>query len=74
MPITIKIHEIDVKSNSAILTISDGDRVFVDRKRGLNIKLNRDGSANTQFLTLYAKYLTFQNRLDLIDKLEDDLI
>ncbi len=74
MSISIKVHEIDVTSNSAILTISDGDRVFVNKKRCLNIKLNPDGSANTQFLTLYTKYLTFKNRLEQIDKFEDDLV
>jgi hypothetical protein len=74
MSIKIKIHEINIKANSAIVTISDDDYILVDEKRCLNIKLNSDGSANTQFLTLYAKYLTFKNRLERLDNTEDDLI
>jgi hypothetical protein len=74
MSIKIKIHEINIEANSAIVTISDDDYILVDKKRCLNIKLNNDGSANTQFLTLYTKYLTFKNRLERLDKTEDDLI
>ena len=74
MSIKIKIHKIDTKSRQAIISISDGDHVFVDKKLYLNIKLNDDGSANTEYLVQFAKYRAFKDRLERLDKIEDDLI
>lgn len=74
MAIKIQIHQINVKSNTAIISLLDNDHVLIDRKRCINIKLNKDGSANTEFFKLYAKYITFQDRLFRLDKNEDDLL
>ena len=74
MSIKIKVHSVDKNSNSAIITILDGDHFVVDKKNIFNVWLNSDGSANTTYLTLCAKYITFRDRLERIDEAEDDLL
>ena len=74
MSIKIKVHSVDKNSNSAVITILDGDRYVIDKKNIFNVWINSDGSANTAYLTLCAKYITFRDRLEKIDEAEDDLL
>ena len=70
MSIKTTIHSIDVQGKSAIVT---EDFIIVDRKN-MAIELNDDGSANTSWLTLCAKYTAYNSRLVRLDKAEDDLL
>jgi len=74
MSIKLKVHSIDAISNSAIITVLDGDHIVLDKKNRYNLHFNGDGSANTEYLILCAKYLVFRDRLERLDILEDDLI
>ena len=73
MSIKTTIHSIDVQGKSAIVTIVDEDFIIVDRKN-MAIELNDDGTANTSWLTLCAKYTAYNSRLVRLDKAEDDLL
>ena len=73
MSIKTTIHSIDQKGKSAILTVQDGDVVLNDKKN-VGIQLNDDGTANTEWLKLYTKYVTYHERLVRIDKTEKDLL
>ena len=73
MSIKTIIHSISQRGKSAVLTIQDGDIVLVDKKN-IGIQLNDDGTANTEWLKLYTKYVTYHERLVRIDKTEKDLL
>lgn len=73
MSIKTTIHSISQKGKSAILTIQDKDVVVFDKKN-VGIQLNDDGTANTEWLRLYTKYVTYHDRLVRIDQTEKDLL
>ena len=73
MPIKTTIHSIDTNSKTAIITIVDGNFV-VSNYKNISIELNDNGTANTDWLTLYSKYTVYHNRLMRLDRAEDDLV
>ena len=73
MPIKTTIHSIDTNSKTAIITIVDGNFV-VSNYKNVSIELNDNGTANTDWLTLYSKYTVYDSRLVRLDKAEDDLV
>jgi len=73
MSIKLTIHSIDTNSNSAIISLHDGN-ITLSKEQNVSIELNPDGSANTQWLKTYAKYFAFHKRLVRLDKIEDDLL
>lgn len=73
MSISIKVHSIDKKSNSAIISVVDNNQIILS-KTNCTIELNKDGSANTEYFKLFAKFKTFRNRLERLDRTEDDLL
>jgi len=73
MSIKTTIHRISQKGKSAVLTIQDGDIILID-KQNVGIQLNDDGTANTEWLKLYTKYVAYHKRLVRIDETEKDLL
>ena len=73
MPIKTTIHSIDRISNTALITVKDDDYIVLNRNN-VPIELNPDGTANTSWLTVFSKYLSFHDRLIRLEKNEDDLL
>lgn len=73
MPIKTTIHSIDTNSKTAIITIVD-DNFVVSNYKNVSIELNDNGTANTDWLTLYSKYTVYNSRLVRLDNAEDDLL
>jgi len=73
MSIKLTIHSINTTSNSAIMSLYDGNNILFERKN-TEIHMNPDGTANTEWLKLYAKYFSFHKRLIRLDRQEEDLL
>ena len=48
--------------------------IQVELKLNVGIQFNDDGTANTEWLKLYTKYVAYHKRLVRIDETEKDLL
>ena len=55
------------------MSLYDGNNILFERKN-TEIHMNPDGTANTEWLKLYAKYFSFHKRLIRLDRQEEDLL
>tara|TARA_E500000318_G_scaffold16821_2_gene17075 strand:- start:839 stop:1060 length:222 start_codon:yes stop_codon:yes gene_type:complete len=73
MSVKLTIHSIDTNSNTAVISLKDGDSYLIS-EQSLEIKMNPDGSANNEWLKTFSKYFSVHKRLVWLDKIEDDLL
>ena len=73
MAIKLTIHKIDQNMKTAVITLIDNDHVWV-YMNAIELELNSDGTANTKWLTHWAKLHICRFRLSYIDKIEKDLV
>jgi len=69
--IKLIIHSIDKVHRTAIVSISDGEEIITD-KASTRLNLNVDGTANTVWLTQYAKKQVLFNRLNRLEEKEKE--
>ena len=73
MAITTHIHSIDESENSAVISLSDGDRVIINKKN-VSVELNQDGSVDTTRLNEFSRKFVLIDRLKEWEKIEEDLL
>jgi len=73
MAIKLTIHRIDKESNTAVVSLSDGEYSWIEKKN-MSLELNPDETANTTWLSQWTKLNICKYRLRYIDKNEKDLV
>lgn len=73
MSIKLKLHSVNPISKDAVVSLYDGDVVIFENSN-ISIDVNGDGSANTSWLTHYAKHTIYMHRIKMLEDLEGDII
>ena len=73
--IKVVIHNIDIQSQSATISITDCDIWMIIDNKNITIKLNEEKNAiDEEWFGEYIKKIVFTERLARLERLEKDII